>query len=143
MASTVSPVMSASSRQCPSQISRIYRQASTLFLTRRLPESLSTILPIIISPSCDLDLNVNAPGNEPAPISSASRTTRIKIWSLYLTILNAIVELDSEEGKQTFGVREWRAIVTKVRDGDVWDEVIKNGYRGVEGNVDSEVVINL
>lgn len=134
---------SASSRQTSSQISKIYRQASTLFLTRRLPESLSTILPVITSPTTDQDLNDSSPANDPAPIASASRTTRIKVWSLYLTILNAVVELDPEEGKQAFGTQEWRQIVTKVRDGNVWEEVVKNGYGGVEGEVDADVVINL
>jgi len=134
---------SVSSRQASSQISKIYRQASTLFLTRRLPESLSTILPVITSPAADQDLNGNSPATEPAPIASASRTTRIKVWSLYLTILNAVVELEPEEGKQAFGTQEWRQIASKVRDGDVWEEVVKNGYGGLEGDVDADVVINL
>lgn len=130
---------STSSRQNSSQISKIYRQSSTLFLTRRLPESLSTILPVITPPNPE-DNNASP---EPAPIAKASRTTRIKVWSLYLTILNAIVELDPDEGKQAFGSSDWRALVNKVREGDVWEEVVKNGYGGVEGDVDSDVVINL
>ena len=65
------------------------------------------------------------------------------MWSLYLTILNAVVELDPDEGKQAFGSLEWRGLVTKVREGEVWEEVVKNGYGGVEGDVDSDVVINL
>ena len=60
-----------------------------------------------------------------------------------MTILNAVVELDSDEGKQAFGSKEWRGLVSKVRDGDVWEEVVKNGYGGIEGDVDSDVVINL
>ena len=62
---------------------------------------------------------------------------------MYLTVLNAIVELDADEGKQAFGTQEWRALCTKVRDGEVWEEVVRTGYHGVEGNVDAEVVINL
>jgi hypothetical protein len=57
--------------------------------------------------------------------------------------LNAVVELDPDEGKQAFGSSDWRALVSKVREGDVWEEVVKNGYGGVEGDVDSDVVINL
>jgi hypothetical protein len=129
----------SSSRHTSSQISKIYRQSSTLFLTRRLPESLSTILPVITPPESEDNSN----DSEPAPVSKASRTTRIKVWSLYLTILNAIVELDPDEGKQAFGSSDWRGLVTKVRDGEVWEEVVKNGYGGVEGDVDSDVVINL
>lgn len=139
LTSSVSSLSSSTIRHASSQISKTYRQSSQLFLTRRLPESLSTLLPVITPPASD-DTNADP---EPASISKASRTTRIKVWSLYLTILNAIVELDPEEGKQAFGSHEWRGLVTKVRDGEVWEEVVKNGYGGVEGDVDSDVVINL
>ena len=53
------------------------------------------------------------------------------------------MELDPDEGKLAFGSQDWRVLVTKVRDGDVWGEVVRNGYGGVEGDVDSDVVINL
>ncbi|KAM5351452.1 hypothetical protein ACJ41O_004175 [Fusarium nematophilum] len=129
-------ISSSTASRHPSQISKTYRQASTLFLTRRLPEALTTLLPLITPPEPVDD-------GEPAPVARASRTTRIKVWSLYLTILNAIIELEPEEGKDAFGNQEWRALCTKVRDGEIWDDVIKNGYHGVEGDVDSDVVINL
>ncbi|KFX87213.1 hypothetical protein V495_08690 [Pseudogymnoascus sp. VKM F-4514 (FW-929)] len=139
---SASMASSTSSRHGSSQISKIYRQSSTLFLTRRLPESLSTILPVITAPTTT-DSNGNTSVVDQAPIAKSSRTTRIKVWSLYLTILNAIVELDGEEGKAAFGTQEWRNLVTKVRDGIVWEEVVQNGYRGIEGDVDADVVINL
>ncbi|KYK60006.1 peroxin 26 [Drechmeria coniospora] len=116
-----------------SHTSKTYRQASTLFLTRRLPEALTTLAPLI-TPLAD---------GEPAPVAGASRTTRIKVWSLYLTILNAILELEAEEGKDAFGHQEWRALCSMVRDGTIWEDVVRNGYHGVEGDVDSDVVINL
>lgn len=65
------------------------------------------------------------------------------MWSLYLTILNAILELEPDEGKDSFGTHEYRGLCNKVRDGDIWEEVVRNGYHGIEGNVDSDVVINL
>lgn len=65
------------------------------------------------------------------------------MWSLYLTILNAILELNSDEGKDAFGTHEWRALCHKVREGEVWEEVVRNGYHGSEGDVDADVVINL
>lgn len=127
---------STSASRQTSQISKTYRQASTLFLTRRLPEALTTLTPLIFSPG-------SADDGEPAPVASASRTSRIKVWSLYLTILNAILEMNPEEGKDAFGNPEWRALCTKVRDGQVWEEVVHNGYHDVEGDVDPDVVINL
>lgn len=135
LSASVSSLSSSSSRHT-SHISKTYRQASTLFLTRRLPEALSTLLPLITPPE-PLD------NGDPAPVAQASRTTRIKVWSLYLTILNAIVELEPDEGKDAFGQQEWRALCNKVRDGEIWEEVVRNGYHGVEGEVDSDVVINL
>jgi hypothetical protein len=138
-ASIASLSSSMSSRGPPTSITKIYRQASTLFLTRRLPEALSTVLPLVTpSPPEVVDGS-----HEPAPVATASRTTRIKVWSLYLTILNAIVELEPEEGKEAFGAQEWRTICSKVREGEVWEEVVRDGYHGVEGDVDSDVVINL
>ncbi|RKF65539.1 putative peroxin 26 [Erysiphe neolycopersici] len=123
-----------SPRQSKNKISKTYRQASTLFLTRRLPESLTTMLSILNCPDGSSD---------PPPIYSANKIIRIKVWSLYLTILNAICELPLDEGKQTFGNTEFRALVSKVRDGSIWDEVVNNGYGGLEGDVDTDVVINL
>ncbi|KAJ3485276.1 hypothetical protein NLG97_g6848 [Lecanicillium saksenae] len=130
---SISSFSSPAAQRQTSHISKTYRQASTLFLTRRLPEALSTLLPLITPPS----------EGEPTPVSGASRTTRVKVWSLYLTTLNAIVEMEPEEGKSAFGTQEWRALCAKVREGTVWEEVVRNGYHGSEGDVDSEVVINL
>lgn len=132
----------SSSRPSSSKITKTYRQASTLFLTRRLPEALSTLLPILETPLPDEDRTING-REDVAPISTASKTTRIKVWSLYLTLLNAIVELGPEEGKQGFGMEQWKAIDAKVRDGTIWEEVLQHGYRGREGDVDADVVINL
>ena len=149
-------------------ISKTYRQASTLFLTRRLPEALSTVLPLVSPPSAEEqqqqqqqqqhqrekkgeEKEDGAEGGgqrqdgsfEPAPVARASRSSRVKVWSLYLTILNAIIELGPDEGKEAFGTQGWRAICHKVREGLVWEEVVRNGYHGVEGDVDADVVINL
>lgn len=133
----------SSNRHGSSHLSEVYRQASSLFLTRRFAEALATIEPVITaaSPSDNSDGDVEAA--EAAPVASASRKQRIKIWNLYLTILNAVIELGPEEGKNTFGGKEWKAIVSKVGDGIIWEDIVRNGYGGVEGNVDSEVVINL
>jgi hypothetical protein len=136
----------SASRQQSSQIAKAYRQAAQLFLTRRLPEALSTIEPIITPAPQD----ENNPGKGYdgeligyAPIATASRGTRVKVWSFYLTFLNAVVELGAEEGKHAFGSTRWKQLVSKCRDGSVWDEVVRDGYAGVEGDVDADVVVNL
>ncbi|MCJ1465635.1 hypothetical protein MMC07_004254 [Pseudocyphellaria aurata] len=131
--------LSSSSRGGATQISKAYTQAANLFLTRRLSEALSTLTPIVEKPVVE-EISENP---APTPIAIASRSSRIKIWSLYLTLLNAIIELGPDEGKTTFGNSVWRDIASKARDGTIWEEVVQVGYNGIEGNVDAEVVINL
>ncbi|EUC35758.1 hypothetical protein COCCADRAFT_89865 [Bipolaris zeicola 26-R-13] len=133
----------SASRQQASQIAKAYRQAAQLFLTRRLPEALSTIEPIITPPPLD---DTNGPNGDlvgHAPVATASRGTRIKVWSFYLTFLNAVIELGAEEGKHAFGSTRWKQLVSKCRDGSIWDDVVRDGYAGVEGDVDADVVVNL
>jgi len=135
----------SASRHQSSQIAKAYRQAAQLFLTRRLPEALSTIEPIITRAPQD-DANGKSHDGELvgyAPIATASRGTRVKVWSFYLTFLNAVVELGAEEGKHAFGSTRWKQLVSKCRDGSVWDDVVRDGYAGVEGDVDADVVVNL
>jgi sodium/bile acid cotransporter 7 len=78
-----------------------------------------------------------------APIATASSTLRIKVWNLYITLLSTIVDLGPEEGRQAFGQKEWKALVNKVREGEIWEEIVRTGYRGLEGSVDADVVYNL
>jgi hypothetical protein len=143
MLSSVSSL--SSSRHQSSQIAKAYRQAAQLFLTRRLPEALSTIEPIITPPPPQDDANASYNGDLSvySPVASASRGTRVKVWSFYLTFLNSVVELGAEEGKHAFGSARWKALVSKCRDGSVWEDVVRDGYAGVEGDVDAEVVVNL
>jgi hypothetical protein len=112
-------------------------------LTRRLPEALSTIEAIIVPQQLE---NGNGDSNTHhalAPIATASKGTRIKVWSFYLTFLNSVVELGPEEGKHAFGSVRWKQLVNKARDGTVWEDIVRDGYGGNEGAVDADVVINL
>jgi hypothetical protein len=136
----------SSSRQQASQVAKTYRQAANLFLTRRLPEALSTIEPLLTPQppeSEDTTTNGTSESHLLAPIALASRTSRIRVWSFYLTFLNAVVNLGPEEGKYSFGTAKWKSLVSKARDGTVWEDIIRDGYGGMEGNVDADVVVNL
>ncbi|KAF2728719.1 hypothetical protein EJ04DRAFT_503651 [Polyplosphaeria fusca] len=134
----------SSSRYQSTHIAKAYRQAAQLFLTRRLPEALSTIEPIITTPEQhDSSGELNGDLSSFAPIASASRGTRVKVWSFYLTFLNSVVELGAEEGKHAFGSTRWKQLVSKCRDGSIWEDVVRDGYAGVDGDVDAEVVVNL
>ena len=131
------------SKRSSSIISKTYKQAQNLFLTRRLLEAFQALQPIIaLQKSKDEQQEIFSSAVVP-PIAGASRGARIKVWNLYLTLLNSILELDADERKIQFGSTEWRSIASKVGDGSVWEEVVQAGYRGVEGDVDPDVVFNL
>ncbi len=73
----------------------------------------------------------------------ATTNQRIKVWSLYITLLNSIVDLGHDEGKRSFGQNRYKEMVDCVRSGDIWEIVVRDGYAGREGCVDAEVVYNL
>lgn len=138
---------SSLSRSSSKQISQLYKQASQLFLTRRLQESLSVLEPAITPTSFNPEQQSNGDNDTPAspiaPIATASSNLRIKVWNLYITILSAIVDLGAEEGKHQFGQKEWKSIASKIREGEIWTSIVQIGYGGREGSVDADVVYNL
>ena len=131
--------LNQSTKRLSSEVSKVYKHASQLFLTRRLFESYEALQPVIIPP--------DHPGQDDspalAPIATATTSQRIKIWSLYVTLLNSIVDLGDAEGRRLFGSKEYRDIVRRVQNGDIWEQVVRDGYRSREGSVDAEVVYNL
>ena len=133
----------SSPRKAKSEVSKLYKQAEALFVTRRFSEALATIEPLITIPRLQNGTHDDEATPDVAPIARASPKSRIKVWSFYLTLLNAIAELGPEDGKKEFGGREWRSLIAKAQDGTIWDEVVDIGYGGIEGNVDVDVVFNL
>ena len=133
----------SSPRKAKSEISRVYRQAEDLFVTRRFAEALTSIEPLITVPHSLDQSHDDEPTADVAPIARASQNSRIKVWSFYLTLLDAIADLGPEKGKIEFGGREWKNLVAKSQDGTIWNEVVDTGYGGMEGNVDADVVFNL
>jgi len=127
------------SKRTSSDVSKIYKHASQLYLTRRLLEAYEALQPIVTPPG------KGRPDDSPAqaPVATATTSQRIKIWSLYVTLLNSIVDLGYEEGGGLFGHKEYQEIVRNVRNGTVWEQVVRDGYQGREGSVDAEVVYNL
>jgi len=142
------------SRSAHSHLVRTYKQATQLYLTKRFVDALETLEPLI-TPSSSADDGPTSfdsqetlrPGTTTtstrAPVAQSSRSTRIKVWVFYLSLLHAIIELGPEEGKLVFGSTRWRELAGKVRDGTIWEEVVRAGYGGQEGEVDADVVANL
>lgn len=133
----------SSPRKAKSEISKVYKHAEALFVTRRFSEALAAIEPLITVPRSQNGTHDNEETANVAPIARANQKSRIKVWNFYLTLLNAIAELGPEEGKKEFGGREWSSLVAKAQDGSIWDDVVHIGYGGMEGNVDTDVVFNL
>ena len=124
-------------------ISKIYKQAQTLFLTRQLPEALQVIEPLITADTRDADSRAESPWSSCAPIASATKKARVKVWNLYLALVNAIIELGPDEGKSQLGNAKWRALASRAQDGTIWEDVVQAGYNGVESAVDLGVVVKL
>lgn len=146
MSSSQTLYNSTSSLPSSKLCSQTYKSASQLFLTRRLQESYNTLIPIVTAQTTSNDLQItNGDGNPStlAPIAYASSNVRIKVWNLYITLLSNIIDLGPEEGKKEFGQKEWKALVAKVRDGSIWEEIVQTGYQGLEGSVDADVINNL
>ncbi len=131
-------------RRSASEIAKAYKHASQLFVTRRFPEALSVLEPVITPaqpPTGYKDGDEDAPSE--APIATTTTTQRIKAWVLYITLLNSIVDLGQDEGKRGFGQTRYKEMVTCVRNGEIWETVVRDGYAGNEGSVDAEVIYNL
>ena len=124
------------------EISKTYKQASELFLTRRLSEAFATLEPLITVPQPSEETTEEDTPRR-APVTAASRKYRIKVWILYLTLLNAIAELGPDDGKAAFGGNTWKDLIGRIQDGTVWDQVVDVGYEGNEGKVDAVVVASL
>ncbi|MCJ1337374.1 hypothetical protein MMC09_002656 [Bachmanniomyces sp. S44760] len=142
------PSLSSPSRHLNSKLSKTYKQASEFYLTRRLQESFATLQPIVTKQhDHGTEETADPVGDDhalhQAPIANGSRNIRIKVWNLYLALLNAIVELGPAQGKSDFGNKEWRDIVANVQNGSIWQYIVDVGYSGMEGRVDAEVVASL
>ena len=126
-----------------SELSKAYKSACQCYLTRRFHEALSTIKPLITTPSGPQNGEEDDAEDHKAPIAKADKQWRIKVWSFYLALLNVIVELGPDEGSATVGRLQWKDILNKAETGSIWDEVVNVGYGGDESLVDAEVVVNL
>ncbi|KAK5689398.1 hypothetical protein LTR17_026277 [Elasticomyces elasticus] len=131
------------SRSTNSLIVRTYKEATSLYLTKRFKEALEVLEPIITVQDPENDEHTNGHVTTASPIAQSSRTTRTKVWVFYLSLLHAIIDLGAEEGKLIFGSAHWKALASKAREGTVWQDIIQSGYGGEEASVDADVVVNL
>ena len=126
------------------EISKTWRYASELYLTRRFDEALRALEPLVLPRKCAEDEGDGAQHGLPeALIGRATTSQRIKVWALYLSVLSSILDLSYEEGKKILGNTEFQEVATEVSEGGIWERVVRHGYGGKEGGVDAEVIYNL
>lgn len=139
------------SRTTNTLIVRTYKQATQLYLTKRFKEAFEALEPVV-SPQQSADTGFvgardgrdgDSDMGGAAPVAQSSKGTRTKVWVFYLSLIHAITEMGPEEGKNQFGSSKWRQLAAKAREGTVWDEIVRHGYGGSEGDVDPDVVVNL
>ena len=124
------------------ELAQVYDQAATYFITRRPSEALSLLCTAIFPAPVDHGIPFNFGLAEFAPVAGAPRKLRIKIWSLFISCLDALALIEGD-GVQVARPTRYRDLLTKVRDGTVWDVVVQRGYREQRDSVDPEVVISL
>ena len=123
-----------------------FKEAQELFFTRRLVQAMDVIEHVVAPTTAAQTEDHSLRGNESISLPlvvNAERKERIRVLNLYIMILNAIIELGPEIGKRQFGSARWKALIAKVQNGTVWDEIVKIAYNGSEGSIDPEIVTNL
>jgi hypothetical protein len=129
------------SRTTASLIVRTYKQATQLYLTKRFKEAFEVLEPIV-TPQQSSNGSTNGETGA-APVAQSNKGTRTKVWVFYLSLIHAIIDMGAEEGKNSLGSAQWRQLAAKAREGTIWEDVVKHGYGGSEGDVDPDVVVNL
>ena len=120
-----------------------FRQASSYYVTHRLCEAIAVLEQLLFpaDPAKDTGAGHELQGRD--VIATIPRKPRIKIWSLYITVLDAAIKLGSDGAKDAVGFQRWQELTSKVRDGQIWDDVVQRGYTGNDAAVDPDVVLNL
>ena len=122
-----------------SSISKIYKRASTLFLTRQLKEAHS-LLTSLIDGAADASSNGFTTN---IALIDATRNQRVKIWCLYLSLIDELLKVGPVQGATFVGLKNWSSLKESVTDSTVWDYVTKQGYQGRQASVDEEVIASL
>ncbi|KAI9785091.1 MAG: hypothetical protein M1816_000502 [Peltula sp. TS41687] len=121
-------------------LSLLYRRAADSFLFRQWEVALAELQPVVNPPTLESQIH-------PAPgvlrIADAPKGLRVKIWSLYLTLLQVIIIQATEHQQYEVASPDFEGLYQKIKNVSIWEEVVNVGYGGDEGSVDIEVVINL
>lgn len=124
------------SKRTSSAVAKIVRETTNLYLTRSLREANQLFESLLIPEELIDALPTTS-------IAKASPKDRLKAWRLYIALLDAIVDLGSEEGRRQFGHSEWDSILGKVKTTALWSDIVHTGYCGIEGSVEDVLVVEL
>lgn len=127
------------------QLSRRYRKARNLFLTQQFTQAFEETT-LLLEPH-DAFEDIVETGREDtvvgAPVSFAKRSLRVKVWSLYLTLLSTFMGAGTQKASAWIGAQTWESLDTSLRSGSIWQRVVEVGYAGDELALDHEVIVAL
>jgi len=125
------------------QISKDYDLAQGYFSSKQFREAYDILETLISLPKPKAgDVEDSALAGK-SPVTTAKSSLRVKVWVLYLKLLDALIGSGSNERVAEFGRATWREITSRVQDSTIWKQVLQDGYGGILANVEAEVVWKL
>lgn len=126
-------------------LSKKYRKARNLFLTQQFAEAFSEI-GLTLEPGEWFEGDVHDGEGKSlsrVPILFAKKSVRVKIWSLYLTLLNTFRKAGNDQAGVWVGARRWKGLYASLCDGSIWQNVLHVGYADNEHAMDHEITVAL
>jgi len=97
----------------------VYKRSSEYFLTKHFPEAAAAIAPLL---------------------KSQERKWQQRAWGLYIVTLDHGLKLSDQQGKRIWGQEVWEGHVMRVREGRIWDELLR-AVDGDRSEIETDVLI--
>lgn len=125
------------------QISKDYDLAQGYFSSKQFREAYDILEALISTPKPEAGDVEDEASTGKSPIATAKSSLRIKVWTLYFKLVDALIVSGPNECVAEFGRDKWRQITSRVLDSTIWKQVLQDGYGGILANVDAGVVGDL
>ena len=127
------------------QLLTTYKRARDFYLVQQFGEAFDEISSLLNDNNvfvADLD---NGPGSArtQAPVFHANMGLKVKIWSLYLTLLNTLRDVGGQKASAYVGAQRWQRLSESLHNGSIWQHVVDVGFAGDEQVMDIDIVIAL
>jgi len=97
----------------------VYKRSSQCFLTKHFPEAALAIAPLL---------------------NSQDHKWQQRAWALYIVTLEHGLKCSDEQGKRVWGREVWEGHVMRVREGRIWDELLR-AVNGDRSEIEADVLI--